>query len=232
MHVAPATRRPDRNLQVYEVVAPDSCVGGEPYTWGVSLRNPEFVASEQYIAVIALLDAEGTLVRAWYSAPQATPIGPLGAVGSLAVPDVRLSPGEHRLAVYARSIETDPDSMATAVETTIRCRFSAGFSDQVREDVIPDQSPVPVAATATPQLRQPGLDILRATATPTPRLGRPDLEIQVPMPTPTSRLRRPALEFEVPTPTPTSRLGRPDIEIVAPTATPTPRPRLLPIDIR
>lgn len=226
LRVVPERKQQGRNLEVYEVVGPDNCVGGEPFTWGVSLRNMGRVASEQYIAVIGQLDAEGRLVHEWHSANQTTPIGPFpfGAAAGLAVPAVRLGPGEHRLAVYARSIETDPYH-ATAVETTIRCRGSRGAG----EDLSPGQIP-----TATSQLRQPGLEILRTTATPllrihevepvtsTPYLSRPERETSLFSPTPTPRLRFPEIERALPTATPTPVLRGPGTTIRAPEATPTP----------
>jgi hypothetical protein len=213
LSIAPATVRRERNLQVYEVFGPEQCPAGEPVTWSVSLRNPETVAAEPYIVVIVEMDAAGRRVNSWFSAPQTTPVPALGAAVSIPVPDVRLTSGFHRLAVFARTIGTNPGEMATAMETTVDCgipRSALEFPAAIPALA----STVPFTTGATPQSRQSGVERPAATNTPQPRAL--DTEPLTPTATRASRL-----ETEPPTSTPT-RLRLPDFESrqASPTATP------------
>jgi hypothetical protein len=218
LSAAPAAVRRARNLQAYEVLGPERCGAGEPVTWSVSLRNPEPVVSEPYIVNIVEMDEAGRRVNAWYSAPQSAPVPALGATTSIPVPDVRLTHGFHRLAVFARTIGTDPGNMAMAMETTIDCGFSLTDLDQ--RAVLPVQgTSAPLSAGATPQSRQPSTE--RPSATPTSPVRGLDGEPSAPTAT---RSRGGEPEIAVPTATARPRLI-PEVEdrLPPPTATPASR---------
>lgn len=131
----PEPKAKDRNLEVIEVYGPEECVGGRAADWGVSVLNPEPVTSQTFAATIGLLDPEtNTIIRQWNSSALEG-LGPFGAAGAIAVPDVRLRSGENRLVVSAGFHN------ATAAEVTINCRQpTAGESVVIDEIELPPTS--------------------------------------------------------------------------------------------
>lgn len=167
--LSPAESAPNKRLVPWQVWGEDDrCNAGQPFTFGVKMRNPEAVTTEPYAVAIARLDPEtNTFADMWTSAVLPGMAGP-DYQGEPTPVTVTLGRGVHRLAVFA-------PGHANAMELEIRCEF---FNID-----LPTIAPG-VGAEPEKERSQPGL-LPTPTRTPVPDRG---IEVgpRLTQPTPTS----------------------------------------------
>lgn len=208
IQIEPEPPEPERNLIVSGVRGTAGvCIGGQDFTFGVDLHNPEAATSDVYGVRIGLLDpVTRTIVESWESALQPR-LSPLQATETAVPVTVQLPAGNNQLMVAAIasgpriSMRRRETLMATSVELAVRC-----YPESVFEPIFRQPTPSPAVGPPLPQR-----DTQAPTSTPTQRVEIPDREVHVA--TPTSTPERPDPLNRRTTPTPD---GAPDLDVVHP----------------